>query len=141
MVHQVIYSSRAADGIGADSLQAILDAARVNNAALGVTGALIYYDGLFLQILEGPKGAVESLAARIADDPRHSDMTIFHTADIDGRVFGDWQMAWLDPAPGDIARWADLETASLADLRADIERHPDRVPGILQAILAALPAD
>lgn len=141
MVHQLIYSSQAADGLGADALQAILDTARTNNAALGVTGALIFYDGLFLQILEGPQGAVESLAVRIAADPRHSDMKIFHTAETDGRVFGDWRMAWLDPAPGDIARWANLDTASLADLRVEIEGRPDRVPDILRAILDSLPQD
>lgn len=140
MVHQLIYSSAATDGVDGAVLQDILKVARTNNATLGVTGALVFYDGLFLQILEGPQRAVEQLAMRIAADPRHRQMKIFHADEAAGRVFGDWRMAWLDPAPGDIAAWTGRDSATLADLRRDIEAHPDRVPGILNAIMSALPA-
>jgi Sensors of blue-light using FAD len=55
VTYQIIYSSEAATPMQTDDLQELLDRSRRSNAAKGITGALIYAEGSFLQILEGDK--------------------------------------------------------------------------------------
>jgi len=79
----------------------ILAASRANNARDGVTGALLYSNGCFAQVLEGGLDAVERTFERIECDPRHSDVVILQAARAEGRLFGIWNMALAetdDPA-------------------------------------------
>ena len=71
----------------------ILKKARKNNAASGVTGALLYYDNWFAQALEGPKEAVHSIFSKIKADDRHK--AVEGTADepVTSRVFAGGAMA------------------------------------------------
>ena len=58
MTYQIMDSSQASEPMTAVALETILADARTGNAARNVTGALIYVDGVFLQILEGDKAVV-----------------------------------------------------------------------------------
>ncbi|WP_203128476.1 BLUF domain-containing protein, partial [Escherichia coli] len=49
----------------------IIRASQRNNAQVGVTGALLLVDGVFLQCLEGSVASVNALYHRIALDRRH----------------------------------------------------------------------
>ena len=71
----------------------ILRAARTNNAALGVTGALMLYDDWFAQVLEGPQAVVEGLYAKIKQDARHDSIRLNEAAPVPKRLFGKWAMA------------------------------------------------
>ena len=71
----------------------ILRAARTNNAALGVTGALMLYDDWFAQVLEGPQAAVEDLYAKIKKDSRHDAIRLNEAGPAPQRLFGKWAMA------------------------------------------------
>jgi hypothetical protein len=75
-------------------IAAILAAARRNNARHGVTGALLFSDGCFAQVLEGAREDVEQVFETIQCDPRHADVTIMHLHAIDERSFGEWSMAF-----------------------------------------------
>jgi hypothetical protein len=75
-------------------LHGILASARKNNAALGVTGALLYSAGNFAQVLEGPLPSIERLFEVIQRDPRHSEVTVVHSGPTAGRDFPDWSMAF-----------------------------------------------
>jgi hypothetical protein len=75
-------------------IAAILASARRRNAACGVTGALLYSDGCFAQVLEGPQQAVEAIFETIQCDMRHHDVTILHVHTVQARSFGDWSMAF-----------------------------------------------
>jgi hypothetical protein len=84
----------------------ILQSARRKNAAVGVTGALLFSDGCFAQVLEGARADVELVFETIQCDPRHRDVTILHLHEIDHRSFGQWSMAFagidgvsVDPTP------------------------------------------
>jgi len=106
-LYAVLYQSRATRGLDASTLRAILEAAVVRNAALGVTGLLVYGEmarlpgvpGLFLQWLEGPEPAVRGLYDRIAADPRHADVETIAEGPVetftgsDSRLFPTWSMA------------------------------------------------
>lgn len=89
------YTSWARPGITAAEVDAILDAARVNNPLDGLTGVLIFNGAAFVQIVEGSAAGVDSLARRLQSDPRHFNMSIRDERPIDGRTFPDWSMAFL----------------------------------------------
>jgi hypothetical protein len=78
---------------GHTDLGDILTGARVKNAALGITGALMLYDDWFAQVLEGPKTAVEDLFARIKADPRHDSVRLHEADSVPKRLFDKWAMA------------------------------------------------
>ena len=58
MTYQMMYSSKAVQPMSTQDLRGILDDAREGNVARGVTGVLVYADGVFLQILEGEEDTV-----------------------------------------------------------------------------------
>ena len=61
MPHQIMYSSQATKPMTVTGLEEILADARAGNEARNVTGALVYVDGVFFQIIEGGKAAVRDL--------------------------------------------------------------------------------
>ena len=113
-------------------LARILRGARANNAALGVTGALMLYDNWFAQVLEGPTGAVRALYGKIKLDPRHNGVELMHEGGAAQRAFERWAMAHVgehgDPdiplmavgdhvAPAAAWRTNDAQEALLGQLR------------------------
>lgn len=92
---RLIYCSRFAPGLSAADIEKILEQSRKNNPAQGITGVLCYGPGVFLQCLEGPRDAVNTLFIKIAQDPRNRDVTLLEYDDIAERVFGDWSMAYV----------------------------------------------
>jgi hypothetical protein len=97
-LYSLAYFSRNAIQGNADEMHSaiadILAAARRNNASRGITGALLFSDGCFAQVLEGAREDIELVFETIQCDPRHSDVTIMHLHEVDERSFGDWSMAF-----------------------------------------------
>jgi hypothetical protein len=91
---RLIYRSHSLLAPGDDAgLLDILKVARIRNADLGITGALMLYDNWFAQVLEGPQISVEALYAKIASDPRHDGVTIDQAGPATGPLFSKWAMA------------------------------------------------
>lgn len=78
----------------AKEMRAILEASTRNNPPANLTGALIFNDQYFAQIMEGDRGAVTNRFCKIANDPRHSDIVIVEARPIEHRMFTDWSMAY-----------------------------------------------
>lgn len=57
---------------------------------------LLYFDGVFLQIIEGDDDAVADLLAVIRHDRRHKDLRILMEEPVTAPHFPDWSMAFLD---------------------------------------------
>ncbi|MGA7675304.1 MAG: BLUF domain-containing protein [Rhizomicrobium sp.] len=93
-MHQLVYVSTASWAMSNADLNEILDASRRNNRVNGVTGMLLHIDRGFLQVLEGPKAAVEETYARIKQDRKHNAPRILVEQETDGRLFGDWSMGF-----------------------------------------------
>ena len=55
MTYRIIYASNATSPLQTDDLEELLDQAMRRNAAQDITGALVYSEGMFLQILEGDR--------------------------------------------------------------------------------------
>jgi hypothetical protein len=141
MTYQIIYSSEATAAMSVSDLERILADARSGNAARGITGALLYVDGVFLQILEGNEDTVRELMRHIAADTRHGAVKVFHEAAVEEPMFGNWRMAFLSATPEQMAVWAGLEgAASLEAILEDIRRSPQRVSRVAANILKALAA-
>jgi hypothetical protein len=139
MPYQIMYSSQAAKPMTVSALEEILTDARAGNAARNVTGALVYVDGVFFQIIEGDKDVVRKLIANIAGDTRHEAVKVFYEAEVDARTFESWGMAYLSPTAEQMSAWAGLPgTTTVEGILAEIESDPKRAPRILPNILQAL---
>lgn len=93
---QLIYSSQPF-GFDEAALNGILSAARRNNPRDSITGALICRRDLYLQLLEGPQGAVEARYQSIARDDRHLEVVRRVSRPVTDRMFPNWAMR-DDPA-------------------------------------------
>ncbi len=74
----------------------MLEKARDNNSRDSITGCLLYYEGEFIQYLEGNQIKVLNLFDKIKEDKRHKDVTILAYGVADTREFKDWEMAYAD---------------------------------------------
>ena len=95
-VYQLIYASAATRDITAEDIKQILRSARRNNAWRRITGMLLYHDGAFLQVLEGPKPVVEMLYKRISKDPRHDNKMVLLRSWTSAREFSEWTMGFQE---------------------------------------------
>ncbi|THG30052.1 BLUF domain-containing protein [Naasia lichenicola] len=90
----VVYSSTEALPFSDEDLVALLGVSRRNNERNSLTGMLLYREGRFLQVLEGPPEAVESRLAIIRSDDRHQSMRIMFEEKLDERQFAGWAMGF-----------------------------------------------
>lgn len=95
----IYYSKNAAAHSDDPNLRAelkdILQTAKSNNMASGVTGALLFNQTYFAQVLEGDRKAVTETFCRIMNDPRHNDHVILDARAIKERRFADWSMCFV----------------------------------------------
>ena len=75
-------------------VQAILKIANEKNSKNNITGALLFNDGYFAQVLEGPMDAIEKLFERIQEDTRHDDCSVLSCESTTTRKFMKWSMAY-----------------------------------------------
>lgn len=142
MTYQIIYSSDSTTPMQSDDLEDLLEHARDRNAQRGITGALLYVDGVFLQILEGEAATLKTLMARIALDLRHESVTVLQEGYVRAPRFSDWTMAYIGATPEQMADWLCLPgTTPVPDLFDGLRRDTSKVDDVAQSVLAALSAD
>jgi hypothetical protein len=90
----VTYTSIASHPFDDEGLAVLLMNSRASNRRLGLTGFLLYQDGRFLQLLEGPDDVVWDRLQRIAADPRHHTVTTILRDPIATRQFPEWTMGY-----------------------------------------------
>jgi hypothetical protein len=95
---RIIYVSTAKDHFSSGSLAELLRLAQQNNASMDISGVLTFHDRAFLQVLEGPTGAVEGIFKRIEADRRHHHIILLERAPISARAFARWAMGWVEHA-------------------------------------------
>ncbi len=96
MLVRLMYASRAVPAVDQEELIAILKKSKANNHKSGVTGALCFSEGVFIQVLEGGRTAVSKLYNRIAGDARHTDVVLLNFDEIDERRFSGWSMGQVN---------------------------------------------
>ncbi|MEL6426954.1 MAG: BLUF domain-containing protein [Pseudomonadota bacterium] len=129
-VYSLIYRSYARPPwIGERTLNDIARESNTFNASEGISGMLIFSDGVFIQVLEGHTVTILELTAKIAADRRNEKLRVLWHGNVDGRRFGQWAMGCFDfsdaarmaaPVPaeifdrvGDDMHWTDENTEDL----------------------------
>ena len=93
LLYNLVYCSRAAPGVGDETVDTIISTARRANPLHGVTGMLVFGSGIFFQWLEGPRAAVQRLMGLIKADPRHLQVVMLsETEESRERLFPTWDM-------------------------------------------------
>ena len=116
---RLIYLSKAVGAQTSELSEAILRQAHAWNSQNDVTGVLCQGQDVFLQVLEGERGKVMKLYARIHADPRHKDLELIHCENISQRRYGDWSMAYVrlsDVDPQTKIDWPEFDPYSPSGL-------------------------
>jgi hypothetical protein len=93
-MYMTVYVSSAVELFSEQELTTLLEKSRKNNGTLDITGMLLYKDGNFMQLLEGPKEAVLALVAKIKLDTRHRGIIVLLHEDHAEREFNQWAMGF-----------------------------------------------
>ena len=95
--HRVLYQSESRiTGTETDvrsQVASIIDMARRYNERDDLTGAMLFVDGVFVQVLEGEPGKLEATFERICRDLRHRRSVLHEFSEATERVFAGWAMA------------------------------------------------
>ena len=102
---QVIYVSEKTD-LTDDALTNIFDISHKNNPEKSITGCLLIGSNSYLQFLEGPGLAVETLYSKIKIDSRHKNVKKLHDQSVDERLFSSWSMKFT---PFNNLEWSNQE--------------------------------
>ena len=95
-IFQVIYVSAASAKFKLTDLPLILKRAREYNEKEGISGLLLFHEGTFVQVLEGPKPNVESLLKKISADPRHKNIKLLFHKELEEKEFDKWSMGFVN---------------------------------------------
>ena len=93
-LERLAYTSNATEPMGTLELFNLLNQSRQKNARLGITGHLLYADGMFTQCLEGPAEAIDLLWESLMKDPRHNNIHVIDRSPVQERRFEEWSMAF-----------------------------------------------
>lgn len=127
----------------------ILTTARRENQKNNLVGALYYGHGCFFQCLEGKQDDIDTLYAKLQNDPRHHDLKILSVQPIEQRRFSSWEMkyATIDHevrgflkthgmGKFDPYRFSPAMTAELVELLQQADENAENVPHHLNAQLS-----
>ena len=120
-LRRVIYVSEKV-GSSEQDVTDIINASARNNPGKKITGCLLVGKTSFLQILEGPSDAIQSLYETISTDNRHTNVNSLCDERLETRLFSDWSMKsdnynrieWGDPA---------LNTGNFLNISADAAKN------------------
>lgn len=72
----------------------ILHSSRIHNAAVNISGVLLYSEGTFIQLLEGRDKIIDALYKRIQADERHTNVITLVNQTTDEKSFEQWLMGF-----------------------------------------------
>jgi len=71
----------------------ILEVCSVNNKKAEITGVLCQGSGIYMQVIEGQRSAINALYSRIISDKRHNQIELLSFEEVGQRRYGQWSMA------------------------------------------------
>ncbi len=94
---QMLYCSLLSEPMTLVAIEQLAATAASLNRMDHITGMLMYADGVFVQLIEGPSHAVNHLWARLLRDPRHRGVVqLYHRREVESRVCAGWGMQLVD---------------------------------------------
>lgn len=125
-MHQIVYTSKATNKFNAVDLVEIVQVAARDNPSRDITGFLLFRNGTFMQLIEGPRENLMKLLDKLGSDPRHTDIRIEMDMPISQRHYPNWKMKRL---PAD-------SSEAVAELNAEnATRGTGSVPGCVGKFL------
>ena len=100
---RVVYVSEKTD-VSDTTLRDIIASSKANNPEEDITGCLLSGSNSFLQLLEGPAEATNTLYSKISRDNRHKNVITLCDEKIDERLFLSWSMKL---APFENMEWSN----------------------------------
>jgi len=91
---ELIYVSEPAQEMSFLGLMRLLYHSYLRNTSMGITGALIFENNRFGQVIEGPRTQIEDLWEKIQKDTRHKNIRLVDTKPIEQRSFSKWTMVF-----------------------------------------------
>lgn len=104
---QLLYLSNAKPELKQAELDKILEVSRKNNPSRDITGLLVFANGVFIQVLEGPSSEVTNLFETICDDTRHQEVAMLGEYVGQERIFSKWSMGFLQSTFDELTRITD----------------------------------
>ena len=89
------YTSEALQNFDDDALENLAVLSSKKNEQVGITGYLYFQGRHFLQYIEGPEDAIDSLMNVLKKDPRHRIGATVQLSNIRKRIFPRWYMRFL----------------------------------------------
>lgn len=97
--HCIIYISEATANLSDSALFTLQQQARAEHQRAQLTGLLLYREGRFLQILEGPEAPLREFFNRVAVDPRHGKLEMLADGPKARPDFEHWYMSFACAIP------------------------------------------
>ncbi|NVO85845.1 BLUF domain-containing protein [Hymenobacter terrestris] len=136
---RLVYQSQATPPFCAVALEALLGKARTHNQAQYLTGLLLYVEGQFLQVLEGPEPALSQLYGRIQQDSRHTNVRTLSYGLVAARAFPDWRMGYAPVSPAELQQTTGF--LSLAQSPGFAAHPPDALWELLRGFARGITLD
>ena len=91
---ELTYVSEPAQEMSFLGLMRLLYHSYLRNTSMGITGALIFENNRFGQVIEGPRAQIEDLWEKIQRDTRHKNIHLIDSRPVDQRSFSKWTMVF-----------------------------------------------
>lgn len=130
MIHTICYLSKA-EVLTDSELEILFEFILKVNPTLKITGALLYFNGFFLQVLEGNKEVITELFSSIRKDKRHSRILTILDQKIEDRIFENYEATFSI-----LRTKEDIERLNLYLSRYDFEnKYPKNIQTLLEPFL------
>ena len=93
MLTRLLYVSKPVGPITTHVTASLLENSRLSNNKSEITGVLCQGSGIYMQVLEGERTAVNALYSRIITDIRHHQVELLSFEEVGQRRYGQWSMA------------------------------------------------
>ncbi len=93
-LHALVYVSIATRQLSIDETDHLLFRAQARNETYGVTGALLYTGGHFMQYIEGPAAGMSTIYDIIKADAQHHGIIELLRTPVETREFPEWSMGF-----------------------------------------------
>jgi len=102
MLTRLLYVSKPVGPITTHVTASLLENSRVSNKKSEITGVLCQGSGIYMQVLEGERSAINALYSRIIADTRHHQVELLSFEEVDQRRYGQWSMALVQLSVDDL---------------------------------------
>ena len=104
MVHYLCFISSESTEFKEDNLIELLNYCKKNNKENNITGLLLYFEGHFVEFLEGDKEIIQEMYKKISLDKRHKSVFKITESSNEERKFSDWTMSFPSLNKGKLSK-------------------------------------